>query len=90
MQSPTTHNWRDVSRNLTIVTSMADQFLNLSLEDRRVMLSTTASDRLQAYSAWQLAEARRQANEILELLDKAEEAWRQTVGNRPGPAQGDL
>lgn len=88
MQSPRTHNWRDVSRNLTIVTSMADRFLNLSPTDRWAMLTTTTSDRLQAYSAWQLAEARRQANEILELLDKAEEAWRQTVCSRPGPAQG--
>jgi hypothetical protein len=81
MNATINRHWRDISRNLTIVASMADRFLTLTPDDRRDVLRGPTSDRLQAYSAWQLAEARRQANEILILLEKAEAAWRQTVGD---------
>jgi hypothetical protein len=68
---------------------MADRFLKLAPGDRQAVLRGPASDRLQAYSEWQLAEAKRQANEILRLLDEAEDAWKQTVvGTSDGAAPG--
>ena len=77
MPSQSIRNWRDVSRNLTIVASMADRFLDLSPEDRRALLRAPESDRLLAYSGWQLAETIRQAKDIVHLLETAEAAWKQ-------------
>lgn len=78
MQSQTIRNWRNITRNLTMVASMADRFLDLSPEDRRAAFQGPGSDRLRAYSGWQLAETIRQAKDILCLLETAEEAWKQS------------
>jgi hypothetical protein len=72
-------NWRDVSRNLTIVASMADRFLDLSPEDRRAELNGPESDQLRAYSSFQLANTIRQAKDIVRLLESAEEAWKEAA-----------
>jgi hypothetical protein len=72
-------NWRDVSRNLTIVASMADRFLDLSPEDRRAELNAPESDQLRAYSSFQLAHTIRQAKDIVRLLESAEEAWKEAA-----------
>jgi hypothetical protein len=78
MQSPTQRNWEDVSRDLTIVATMADEFLALSPDDRKGVLPGPTNDRLRGYSAWRLAEAKKQAAELLRLLEDAEQAWRET------------
>jgi hypothetical protein len=77
MSSQTIRSWRNVSRNLTIVASMADRFLELSPEDRRAILQNPDSDQLRAYSGLQLAETIRQAKDVVRLLETAEEAWNQ-------------
>ena len=87
MPSQSIRNWRDVSRNLTIVASMADRFLDLSPEDRRALLRAPESDRLLAYSGWQLAETIRQAKDIVHLLETAEAAWKQAKKKDPRPTK---
>ncbi len=46
MEPPTQRNWQDVSRDLTIVAAMADEFLALSPDDRKSVLPGPTNDRL--------------------------------------------
>jgi hypothetical protein len=81
MPSKSIRVWRDVSRNLTIVASMADRFLELSPEDRQAMLNSPTADPLRIHSAVQLAATIRQAKDIVRLLETAEAAWKQANKN---------
>jgi hypothetical protein len=77
MSSKSLRNWRDISRNLTIVASMADRFLELSPEERQAMLCSPTAEQLRNYSSVQLAATIRQAKDIVRLLETAEAAWKQ-------------
>lgn len=70
-------DWEELSRNLTIVASMADDFLDLSDDDKNAIFEKQDADRLSAYAGFHLAATIRQAKDMVSLLEKAESAWKE-------------
>jgi hypothetical protein len=70
-------NWDDLSRNLTIVASMAEDFLELSEGEKNAIFEKRDSSQLSVYAGFHLAATIRQAKDMVRMLEQAESAWKE-------------
>jgi hypothetical protein len=70
-------NWDDLSRNLTIVASMAEDFLELSDDEKNAIFERPDASPLSVYAGVHLAATIRQAKDMVRMLEQAESAWKE-------------
>jgi len=73
-------NWDDLSRNLTIVASMAEDFLELSEDEKNAIFEKRDASPLSVYAGVHLAATIRQAKDMVRMLEQAESAWKEARG----------